>query len=421
MTCPCIVPTGSTLSGRSSSSSAGGAARALCQRAAPGSRDAARLRAKMLPMSETGAPTVPRAASRARVEIIDYLRLLAAISVMGFHYLYNGINNGKVGSISHEPIARIAEHAHLGVNLFFMISGFVITASVRGKTARQFAVGRALRLYPAFWVAVGITTFFALVLGGERMGVTPQQVLVNLTMIPSLLGQPYVDGVYWTLLYELQFYVMVFALVLFGQGNRVAALMPAWAMLMLYVTMMSPRLADDVPYLGGYFVWFAAGAIICSIAESGWSAYRAAGLLAAYIPISDLEITTDSLLKTLVFLLMMTTLSPKVRSLRLPGSATAGGLTYPIYLLHAHIGYMLLDTFATESNKWVAYAAVVGFVLILAYALHRLVERHPASRRFWAWLLGATLGRAVDLLQSLVDRMRALEARRDAGKVPSKP
>ncbi|QNN81640.1 acyltransferase [Brachybacterium sp. Z12] len=309
-------------------------------------------------MSGTGAPAAPR----ARVEIIDYYRLAAALAVMAFHYLYNGIKNGKIGSISHEPVAAIAQYGYLGVNLFFMISGYVITTSVAGKTARQFAVGRALRLYPAFWVALPITAVFALLLGGERMGVTVEQFLANLTMIPTVLGQPFVDGVYWTLLYELQFYVAVFLLILFGQGHRVAALMPAWAIGMLYLTVAAPGLTGSAPLLGNYFIWFAAGAIIASIAESGWSAYRVLGLLATYIPISSLELTLTTVLKTGIFLMVVATVVPQVRNLRLPGSKTAGALTYPVYLLHAHIGYMLLDRFATESNKWLVYGAVAGFV-----------------------------------------------------------
>ena len=51
-----------------------------------------------------------------------------------------------------------------------------------------------------------------------------------------------------------------------------------------------------------------------------------------------------------------------------------------------------------------------GFTVasVLAYALHVTVERHPASRRFWAWAAGATLGRFVDLLQAGADRARTL-------------
>lgn len=55
-------------------------------------------RARMLPVPATGTSPVPR----GRVEIIDYLRLIAAVSVMGFHYLYNGIENGKIGSITRQ-------------------------------------------------------------------------------------------------------------------------------------------------------------------------------------------------------------------------------------------------------------------------------------------------------------------------------
>lgn len=347
--------------------------------------------------------TSPPAAPRRRVEVVDYLRFVAALSVVAFHYLYNGIKNGKVQGITHEPVIALAQYGYLGVNLFFMISGFVITQSVRGKTARQFAVGRALRLYPAYWIAVLITSGFALILGGERMGVDLHQVLVNLTMIPTLLGQPFVDGVYWTLLYELSFYAAVFLLVLLRQNDRVAALMPGWAIIMGVVSQLDPHVAANTPFLGGYFGYFAAGAVIAAIAESGWSVYRAAGLVAAYVtvlPYHDLVLTV---LTTVLFAVMLGTLVPAVRNWRLPGSATAGALTYPLYLVHAHIGYMLLTRFATEENKWIVYPVIVAFVLSLAYLLHVTVEKNPRARRFWKRLLDGTVGALTGLVQSAID------------------
>lgn len=363
-------------------------------------------------MVEKSAP------SRQRVEIVDQLRLLAAVSVVAFHYLYNGIKNGKVDSIDHEPIAAVAQYGYLGVNFFFMISGYVIFASARGKSARQFAVGRALRLYPAFWVALIVTTAFSLFLGGDQMGVTFPQFLTNLTIVPNLLDQPLVDGVYWTLLYEVQFYFLVFLLILFGQGKRLEVLIPAWAILMFYLTMAAPEMTSSAPYLGGYFIWFAAGAIIASIVESGWSTYKVVGLLAAYLPISHFELTLLTGLKTLIFVVLLVTLSPRVRSLRLPGSKTAGALTYPLYLLHAHIGYMLLDRFATEENKWVAYPVILAFVVALAFTLHRLVEQNQASRRFWSWLFSNALGSVVDVLQRIVDLMLPAGAKTESGALP---
>lgn len=374
-------------------------------------------------MSESSTSAVPR----RRVEVVDYLRFVAALSVVGFHYLYNGIRNGKVEGLAHEPVIVLAQYGDLGVNLFFMISGFVITQSVRGKTARQFAVGRALRLYPAFWVAVLITSAFALVLGGEKMGVDLRQVLVNLTMVPELLGEPYVDGVYWTLTYELAFYAAVFVLVLLRQNERVAALMPAWAIGMLTVTLVAPEVAGSIWYLGGYFGYFAAGAVIAAIAESGWSIYRGVGLAAAYLTVLPLDDRVLAVLTTALFGMMLSTLSPTVREWRLPGSATVGALTYPLYLVHAHIGYMLLTRFATEENKWIAYPLIVVFVLALAYLLQVTVEQNPRARRFWKRLLDGTVGRIAGLAQAAIDPMLArmpgarADAVRPAGGEDTRP
>lgn len=98
------------------------------------------------PSAVAAAPSPIVPPGHRRVEIIDYLRLFAAVSVVAFHYLYDGIVDGYVDGIRLTPLADVVRYGELGVDLFFMISGYVILASVAGKTARQFAVGRALRL-----------------------------------------------------------------------------------------------------------------------------------------------------------------------------------------------------------------------------------------------------------------------------------
>ena len=54
-----------------------------------------------------------------RLELLDFTRFIAVIMVVLFHYTFNGIVNGKIGSISHSPwLIEITKYGYLGVELF---------------------------------------------------------------------------------------------------------------------------------------------------------------------------------------------------------------------------------------------------------------------------------------------------------------
>ena len=57
-----------------------------------------------------------------------------------------------------------------------------------------------------------------------------------------------------------------------------------------------------------------------------------------------------------------------------------GGVTYPLYLLHQHIGYVAINALAPTTGKWLAAALVLGAVLVLSYLVWRFVET-PSRRR----------------------------------------
>src|SRR5689334_13592680 len=80
-----------------------------------------------------------------RAPWIDALRILAACAVLGFHVFY-------LTPVIQMPtsVQRIACHGYLGVEVFFMISGYVISLSAAGRTHCAFARARLLRLWPAF-------------------------------------------------------------------------------------------------------------------------------------------------------------------------------------------------------------------------------------------------------------------------------
>jgi peptidoglycan/LPS O-acetylase OafA/YrhL len=88
-----------------------------------------------------------------------------------------------------------------------------------------------------------------------------------------------------------------------------------------------------------------------------------------------------------------------VSSLKIPGSRLAGDLTYPIYLIHAHFGYMLISQFATNKNRLMFYAFTVFLVLVLSYCIHKFIEQKCAKT--WHSLFFHTFGAFVDLLNRL--------------------
>lgn len=146
-----------------------------------------------------------------RLALLDYARFFAALSVVLFHYFYSGINNGKVSSIDETWFSDIASYGHFGVQFFFIISGYVIFFSLKNKSAASFMKSRLKRLYPTYWIAIIFTAFFSYLWGqGTDMSVTLKQVLINFTMLQQFIGVQNVDGVYWTLFYEIIFYAIVF-------------------------------------------------------------------------------------------------------------------------------------------------------------------------------------------------------------------
>ncbi len=74
------------------------------------------------------------------------------MAVMTLHYGIRGFAIGDHVSPLHFPtLGPLVRYNYLGVNLFLIISGFVILMSVQGKGVRGFIVSRATRLYPAYW------------------------------------------------------------------------------------------------------------------------------------------------------------------------------------------------------------------------------------------------------------------------------
>lgn len=157
----------------------------------------------------------------ARLAALDGLRLVAALMVVCYHYLALNRPWGPNDPAALFPTPhKFAEFGWLGVEVFFLVSGFVICMSVWGRSLGDFAVSRASRLFPAYWVAVPLTALVVKKWPEVTSTRGWDDVIVNLTMVQAGNNTKNVDDVYWTLFVELKFYVLMAAVVLCGVTYR---------------------------------------------------------------------------------------------------------------------------------------------------------------------------------------------------------
>ena len=167
-------------------------------------------------------------AGRDRLHEIDLLRITAALAVVFYHYTFSGYA-GHLTSVAFPALSAVTRYGYLGVDMFFVISGFVVLLSAWGRRPHQFTISRIVRLYPAYWVAVTITATVAVTLSHGLFKVTPVQYAANLTMFNSLPNIANVDVVYWTLWAEIRFYALVLVLTWIGITRlRVIAILWLW-------------------------------------------------------------------------------------------------------------------------------------------------------------------------------------------------
>ncbi len=187
-----------------------------------------------------------------RFTLVHALRGLAALWVVLFHVSEAG-HIANLRSQLPSWADPIFTAGHLGVAIFFALSGFVITHSVAGASITagylgRFALRRSIRLDPPYWVSilfvVGVGFLSAQVKGEVFQLPTLLQTLAHLFYLQTLLGYQQINWVYWTLTYEIQFYLVLVLLIMAAQRMRIAAplivLLPFLATMGFWLGLMTP-------------------------------------------------------------------------------------------------------------------------------------------------------------------------------------
>ena len=301
-----------------------------------------------------------------------------------------------------------AKYGFLGVPVFFIISGFVIAYSAEGRTATDFAIARFSRIYPTFLFCMTLTFVAIWLFGAPHFETTLTQWVANLFIAAPALGRPYMDTSYWSLVIEVVFYVWVAGFIAIGLfPRRIDAIILIW-----FVITFANELTIDAPLVEKLFIaddsgFFAVGLLLyehyrgrrdnmlyCMFALATATAiFQAIHMLGK---LSDhTGGTFDEWVVTAICLVSIAIIFLATRIHRVPLPAglimAIGGLTYPLYLLHMQLGYVIY-TAAAPDRVALAVTLIVSGTSILSWAVWRFVER-PAQRWTKALLSDAIVRR----------------------------
>lgn len=341
-----------------------------------------------------GQPRSGPTAARPRLRILDGLRILAAVLVLMHHYTRQEV----WGRDSFGWLTVVGRYSWMGVELFFMISGFVICMSAWGRPLGSYLRSRVIRLGPAYWFCVLATMAVLLAVGKPFGGTGPglSQILTNLTMFQTPLGSAELDRSYWTLWSEVRFY-LIFAVVAWTGLTYRKVLNFCW--IWTVASLLAP--SSGLPLLNvlanpNYSPLFISGICFYLIRRVGpragepWLLLGLSWLLmqrwlndiVQWNTVKGDRLSWEMclLVVTLCYAVMAAVALGWLDRIDWRWLSVAGAMSYPLYLLHQQVGLTLLDRWRHDVGPWTLLLSATAAMLLASWLIQRFVERPVAGR-----------------------------------------
>jgi peptidoglycan/LPS O-acetylase OafA/YrhL len=322
-------------------------------------------------------------AKPARVEILDPLRGLAALSVSWFHF-----TNGS-SYVSTGWLRASGTYGWLGVEAFFVISGFVIPYSLLGggyeprRHFGRFLLKRLTRLEPPYLLSIVLVIALAYLsartpgFAGSPPDYSAPQLLLHLGYLNTFFGYRWLNPVYWTLGIEFQYYLFVALIFPFLTTERRVVRVAALA------AMLAAALLVRTEMLVFHFLGLFALGMVAFQHHAGLLRRRtflAAVLVATVVTAFSLG-TAHALVGGTTALVIAFVPMPRRSVMRV--LVLLGGISYSMYLLHTTIGGRVINL----ASRWgaglprelLALASAVAVTIVASLIFNRLVE-WPAQR-----------------------------------------
>ncbi|HEV2763880.1 MAG TPA: acyltransferase [Pyrinomonadaceae bacterium] len=309
----------------------------------------------------------------SRIEVLDFLRGIASLAVALHHF----------NLFAPGPIYDAFYRGQLGVQVFFVISGFIIPYSLYRGGYRLpdfpvFVLKRVIRLDPPYLVtialiiALGVFSWYVPFQQGLVFKVTWQQVLLHFAYVNVFFGYPWLNDVFWTLAIEFQYYLLM------GLAYPLVFSRRSWVRLSATAALGALAFLLPSPVFIFYFVFlFLMGITTCQYRVGMIGRGQYAALLAASVAGSLLSNGLESTLAGLfaVFCILFLRMRNAV-------FIFLGQISYSLYLIHGPVGLRALNVLrrltgweTTLAGKVALVLAATAVSIFAAYLLYRFVER----------------------------------------------
>ena len=330
-----------------------------------------------------------RTTSRNRILEWDALRGIAAVFVMVHHYTerYESIY-GHIGHYYYESLRG----GQVGVCIFLMLSGYFMMVSLsKCNRLSEFIVKRSVRLYPAYIVAVLLTSIFVWVFGLPGRACSLLDTFINFTMIQSFMGVKHVDGAYWTLVVELRYYFLfsfIFFFIARRKSDKSIYFAIAWLIAAALLQLLRNHTENIVVKAFSYLLiveWchvFIAGMMMSLMYKGILSNQILHRVVLACMVYSFYSKTLpESIIFICVIVVFYMVVYGKLGFLCNRFLVFLGGISYSLYLLHQNIGFIIIRGMESIGLTNEFFLVIPMTIIILMATMVTYFVEHPIQAK----------------------------------------
>lgn len=310
------------------------------------------------------------------ISSLDLLRGLAALAVVFFHFTH-----GNPDFLTQENFLYIiGRYGFLGVDVFFVISGFVIPYSMyvgkyKPASFGKFMVKRVARIEPPYIISIVLVialnylSTLSPYYRGAGFDVNTTGLLLHLGYLNAFFHYPWVNDVYWTLAIEFQYYLIIAAIFPLLISNKKSK-----SFFVLILLALSGIFVNEHSLFFNYAHLFIVGILLFQFKIGYLKKGEFGTMLLIVLMLIFIKFDKRYLIAALLpyFFIMYFDFSNKI-------SKFLGNISYSLYLVHIPIGGRVINIaetmFANEMVRSIFVFVAMAISIFAAWIFYKLVEK----------------------------------------------